>query len=74
MAGVAAGLQVGPKVMEAERTHAGLQAPVAAVINHKPALKDQPASRFCCLWACPCVAGPAWDRDRQTALTSAFPP
>jgi len=24
-------------------------------------------------WVCPCVAGPAWDDDRQMALTSAFP-
>jgi hypothetical protein len=42
-----------------------VQAPVATAIDHKPALKDQPTRRFCCLWVYPCVAGPAWDHDGQ---------
>jgi hypothetical protein len=63
VAGVAAGLQVGPKIVEAERTGAFLQVPIAAAIGRKAARKDQPTRRLCCLWVCPCVAGPAGDHD-----------
>jgi len=62
-AGVAAGLQVGPKVLEAEHTGALLQEPSTAVVDHKPAFKDQLTVHFRSLWVCPCVAGPAWDDD-----------
>ena len=62
MAGVTAGLQVGPKVFEPECAGALLKAAIAAVIDRKPARKDQPTGRFCWLWACPCVAGLAGDR------------
>jgi hypothetical protein len=53
-------------VPEPQHPSALLQAPVAAAIDHEPAPKDQPTRRFCWSWPCPCVAGPAWDRDRQT--------
>jgi hypothetical protein len=43
-----------------------LQVPIAAVIDDKPALEDQPTMRFCCLWVCPCVASGADDRYGQT--------
>jgi hypothetical protein len=65
VAGVAAGLQVPAQVVEAECTGAFLQAPIAAAIDRKSAPKDQPTRCFCWLWVCPCVAGPAWDHDRQ---------
>jgi hypothetical protein len=38
--GVAAGLQVGPEVVEPERSRAFLHAPIAAVVDHKRARKD----------------------------------
>jgi hypothetical protein len=72
MAGVAAGLQIPAKIVEAMRTGAFLQEPIAAAIDHKAARKDEPTACFRWLWACPCVAGPACDDDRQTAVTSAF--
>jgi hypothetical protein len=74
VAGVAAGLQVPSQVAEAERTNAFLHWPVAAAIDREPGLEDQPMRRFCWLWGCPCVAGPAWDGDGQMPLTSAFGP
>jgi hypothetical protein len=73
VAGVAAGLQVGAKLVEPKRTDALLQVAIAATIDRKPARKDQPTWRLCCLWICPCVAGPARDPGGQMALTSAFP-
>jgi hypothetical protein len=65
MAGVAAGLQVGPRIVEAEHTGAFLQEPITSVVDRKAARKDQPTWRFCWSWVCPCIAGPAWDHDRQ---------
>jgi hypothetical protein len=40
VAGVAAGLQVAAQTLEPQHPSALLQAPIAAVIDHKPALKD----------------------------------
>jgi len=59
VAGGAAGLQVGPKVVEPERSRAFLHAPIATAIDRKAARKDQPTRCFCWSWVCPCVAGPA---------------
>jgi hypothetical protein len=40
MAGVAAGLQVGQKLVEAQHSSALLHATIAAAVDHKPALED----------------------------------
>jgi len=47
VAGVAAGLQVGAKLVEPKRTGALLQAPIAATVDAKSARKDQPTRRLC---------------------------
>jgi hypothetical protein len=65
VAGVAAGLQIPAQILKPQHSTVLVQAPIAAAIDHEPALKDQPPTRFRCLWVCPCVAGPAWDHDRQ---------
>jgi hypothetical protein len=63
VAGVAAGLQIPAKIAETMRTGEFLQEPIAAAIDRKSARKDEPTACFRWLWACPCVAGPAWDHD-----------
>jgi hypothetical protein len=74
-ASVAASLQISVQILEAvpagavlQAPIAGavLQAPIAAAIDPKSALDDQPTRRFCWMWVCPCVTGPASDDDRQT--------
>lgn len=57
VAGVAAGLQVPAQVPEAECPCAVPQEPIAATMDRKSALKDQPTRRLRWLWVCPCVAG-----------------
>ncbi len=68
----------GPQILELQHASAFLQAPIAATIDHEPALKDQSTAYSCCLWVCPCVAGPAWDDDGQIRLDqrlwAAIPP
>ncbi len=73
VAGVAADLQVSVQILEPQHASAFVQASIAAAVDPKAARKKQPTRRFCCLWVCPCVTGPAWDYDGQMPLTSAFP-
>jgi len=71
-AGVAAILQVGPKVLEPQHPSTFHPAPIAAAVDPKSARKDQPMRRFCWSWVCPCVAGGAahgepYGQHRSTA-------
>jgi hypothetical protein len=70
VAGVTAGLQIPAQAPEPQQASAPFLAPIAAAIDPKSTRKEPPARRFCCLWVCPCVAGPAWDREGKGSAPS----